>query len=86
MLNYAQGVYSRNSRHVADALTWYKIDKGIRDVFVDTIYQGNRTAPDMVKIMARGGCKNEIITYLKNDPILSSDRRRNEIRIRSLNK
>ena len=48
-LNYAQGVYSRNSRHVTNALTWYKIDKGIRDVFVDTIYQGNRTAPDMVK-------------------------------------
>lgn len=37
-LNYTQGVYSRNSRHITDALTWYKIDKAIRDVFVDTIY------------------------------------------------
>lgn len=85
-LNYAKGVYSRNSRLVTDALTWNKIDKVIRDVFVDTIYQGNRTAPDMVKIMARGGSRNQTIEYLKNDPILSGDRRRNEIRIRSLNK
>ncbi|PNF12650.1 hypothetical protein A6J71_21935 [Enterobacter cancerogenus] len=84
--NYARGVYSRNSRHVHDALIWYKIDKEIRDVFVDTIYQGNRTAPEMVKIMAQGGSQNEIIEYLKNDPVLSGDRRRNEIRIRSLNK
>lgn len=85
-LNYARGVYSRNSRHVHDALIWYKIDKEIRDVFVDTIYQGNRTAPEMVKIMAQGGSRNEIIEYLKNDTVLSGDRRRNEIRIRSLNK
>lgn len=85
-LNYAKGVYSRNSRHVNNALTWDKIDKKIRDVFVDTIYQGNRTAPEMVKIMAQGDKRNEIIRYLKNEPILNGDRRRNEIRIRSLSK
>lgn len=85
-LNYAKGVYSRNSRHVANALIWDKVDKEIRDVFVDTIYQGNRTAPEMVKIMARGEGRNEIIKYLRNDPILSGDRRRNEIRIRGLSK
>lgn len=85
-LNYAKGVYSRNSHHVPAALTWSKIDSIIRDVFVDTIYQGNRTAPDMVKIMASGGNRSEIIKYLNNDPVLSRDRRRNEIRIRSLSK
>nr|WP_241622416.1 peptidoglycan-binding protein [Rosenbergiella australiborealis] len=85
-LNYAKGVYSRNSRHVHNPLTWYKLDKIIRDVFVDTIYQGNRTAPEMVRIMARGGSRSEIIQYLKNDLTLSRDLRRNEIRIRSLRK
>ena len=85
-LNYAKGVYSRNSRHVPDALPWFKVDKIIRDVFVDTIYQGNRTAPEMVRIMAGGGSRNEIAQYLKRDPILSGDRRRNEIRMRGLNK
>ena len=77
---------SRNSRHVPDALTWFKLDKVIRDVFVDTIYQGNRTAPDRVKIMARGGSRKDVIQYLKKDPVLSGDRRRNEIRIRRLGK
>ncbi|MEW5288931.1 peptidoglycan-binding protein [Erwinia papayae] len=83
-LNYAKDVYSRNSRHVPDALIWYNVDKIIRDVFVDTIYQGNKTAPEMVKIMAHGGTRTEIMEYLKNDSILSGDRRRNNIRIRSL--
>jgi hypothetical protein len=83
-LNYAKGVYSRNSRHVPDALPWFKLDKVIRDVFVDTIYQGNRTAPEMVRIMAGSGSRNDIIKYLKNEPILSGDRRRNNLRIRSL--
>jgi len=55
-------------------------------VFVDTIYQGNRTAPDMVKIMASGGARSQIIQYLRSDPVLSGDRRRNDIRIRSLRK
>ncbi|SER25705.1 Putative peptidoglycan binding domain-containing protein [Rosenbergiella nectarea] len=85
-LNYAQGVYLRNSRHVANAPTWYQIDKEIRDVFVDTLYQGNRSAPEMVRIIARGGSRNDIISYLKNDPMLSRDQRRNDIRIRSLSK
>ncbi|WP_342320586.1 peptidoglycan-binding protein [Kosakonia sp. BYX6] len=85
-LNYAKGVYSRNSRHVPNPLPWFNVDKVIRDVFVDTIYQGNQTAPEMVKIMASSGTRTEIIQYLKNDPILSGDRRRNEIRVRSLSK
>ncbi|MCK1067041.1 peptidoglycan-binding protein [Pluralibacter gergoviae] len=85
-LDYAKGVYSRNSRRIHEPLTWSKLDKVIRDVFVDTIYQGNRTAPEMVKIMASGGSENKIIDYLKNDPILSADSRRNDIRIRSLSK
>ncbi|EMM0381414.1 peptidoglycan-binding protein [Pluralibacter gergoviae] len=84
-LDYAKGVYLRNSRRIGEPLTWSKLDKVIRDVFVDTIYQGNRTASEMVRIMASGGSKNKIIDYLKKDPFLSSDRRRNEIRIRSLN-
>lgn len=85
-LNYAKGVYARNSRRIPNALPWFKLDKIIRDVFVDTIYQGNRTAPEMVKIMAGGGSKSEVIQYLRNDAILSSDWRRNEIRVRSLSK
>ena len=85
-LNYSKGVYLRGSHSIPDALSWHRIDKTIRDVFVDTIYQGNRTAPEMAKIIARGGSRNDIIKYLEADPILSNDRRRNEIRIRSLNK
>lgn len=85
-LNYAKGVYSRNSRHVPDALPWFKVDKVIRDVFVDTIYQGNKTAPEMVRIMASGLSRDEIAQYLKNEPVFSGDERRNEIRLRSLSK
>lgn len=85
-LDYTKSVYSRNSRHVPDALPWLKLDQVIRDVFVDTIYQGNSTAPEIVRIMASGGTRDEIIQYLKNDPALSGDRRRNEIRVRSLSK
>lgn len=83
-INYAKGVYSRNSRGVVNPRTWYQVDKKIRDVFVDTLYQGNKSAPEMVKIIARGGSRIDVINYLKNDPALSRDQRRNEIRIRSL--
>ncbi|MBT0721473.1 peptidoglycan-binding protein [Rosenbergiella collisarenosi] len=85
-INYAKGVYSRNSRHVTNALTWYQIDRGIHDVFIDTLYQGNKSAPEMVKLIASGGSRIDIINYLENDPVLNKDQRRNEIRIRSLNK
>lgn len=83
-MNYAKGVYSRRSRHLINALTWYQIDKKIRDVFIDTLYQGNKSAPEMVKIIASGGNRTDIVKYLKNHPTLSRDHRRNEIRIRSL--
>jgi len=85
-LDYGKGVYSRNSRHVANALPWIGIDKVIRDVFIDTLYQGNVTAPTMVRIMAEGGSRDDIISYLANDPILSGDKRRNNARIRILRK
>ena len=83
-INYAKGVYSRNSRRVVNPRAWYQVDEKIRDVFVDTLYQGNKSAPEMVKIIARDGSRIDVINYLKNDPALSRDQRRNEIRIRSL--
>jgi len=41
-INYAKGVYSRNSRRVVNPRAWYQVDEKIRDVFVDTLYQGKQ--------------------------------------------
>jgi hypothetical protein len=81
--NYGKGVYSRNTRHVSDALLWSELDQKIRDVFIDTLYQGNNTASKMVEIMASGNNRHNIIKYIE-DNLMPFDPRRNQSRIRYL--
>ncbi|ELQ6151112.1 peptidoglycan-binding protein [Cronobacter turicensis] len=85
---YAKGVYDRHARHlnIPNALPWSRIDTVIRDTFIDTIFQGNVTAKEMVTIIAKGGSRNEIITYLRNDVSSRRDAQRTQIRIRNLQK
>ncbi|WP_261643410.1 peptidoglycan-binding protein [Erwinia mallotivora] len=80
---YGIGVYNRNSRNVPNRLTWGEIESKIRDVFIDTLYMGNRTAPLMVKIMASSNNRQKIIKYIEEN-LLPFDHRRNLIRIRYL--
>ncbi|EOW6874197.1 peptidoglycan-binding protein [Cronobacter turicensis] len=85
---YAKGVYDRHVRrlNIPNALPWSRIDTMIRDTFIDTIFQGNVTAKEMVTIIAKGGSRNEIITYLRNDVSSRRDAQRTQIRIRNLQK
>ena len=83
-LNYAKGVYNRRSQHLHNALPWSHLDQKIKDVFVDTIYQGNVTAPQMVDIMANRGTREDIIQYLNDDIYQRRDIRRFKMRVRSL--
>ncbi|MGG7449112.1 peptidoglycan-binding protein [Kosakonia oryzendophytica] len=67
IVNYASGVYSRAVSKESAALPWDKLDRKIRDVFVDTLYQGNSTAWEL----SRAAMKNDIpavIEYFRNDP------------------
>ncbi|EOC0038008.1 peptidoglycan-binding protein, partial [Cronobacter sakazakii] len=72
--------------NIPNALPWSRIDTVIRDTFIDTIFQGNVTANEMVAIIAKGGSRNEIITYLRNDVSSRRDAQRTQIRIRNLQK
>ncbi|EOZ7937379.1 peptidoglycan-binding protein [Cronobacter malonaticus] len=85
-IEYGKGVYNRQIRRLAvsNAIDWNSLDKNIRDAFIDSLYQGNQNAQQMVKIMAEGGSRQEIINFLRSDPNLSQDVRRTNIRIRNL--
>ena len=78
---YAKGVYDRNIVKIANPLSWEQIDIKIRDVFVDTIFQGNSTARVMVKIMAENGKRQDIIDYLKTDLMQLRDPQRLSLRL-----
>ncbi|EOI5759202.1 peptidoglycan-binding protein [Cronobacter turicensis] len=85
---YAKGVYDRHVRrlNIPNALPWSRIDTMIRDTFIDTIFQGNSTAEEMVSIIASGGGRDKIIDYLRSSPSARFSPRRTEIRIRNLQK
>ncbi|WP_342325354.1 peptidoglycan-binding protein [Kosakonia sp. BYX6] len=85
-IEYSKGVYSRQVRRlrIINALAWNSLDPAIRDSFIDTLFQGNITARKMVKIMAEGGGRQEVIDYLRSDSNLSRDSRRTNIRVRNL--
>lgn len=85
-IEYGKGVYSRHVEKlkIVKAVQWNSLDKVIRDAFIDTLYQGNITAKQMVKIMAQGGSRQQIIDYLRNDSNLGNDKRRTIIRVRNL--
>ncbi len=76
-LEFAKGVYDRQSKHIKNHVTWSALDHKIRDVFVDTIYQGNQSAHEMVRIMAGKGTRSDIINYLNTDPFHGDDARDN---------
>lgn len=87
-VEYGKGVYNRQiqKQAISNAIDWNCLDKNIREVFIDTLYQGNKNAPQMVKVMAKGGTKQEVINFLRTDYNLSQDVRRTSIRIRNLTK
>ncbi|MDU4092377.1 MAG: peptidoglycan-binding protein [Pantoea sp.] len=66
-IHYARGVYLRHSADIAQRLTWEQIDGKIKDIFIDTLYQGNRNAGVMAKLIAQGGNRKEIIQHLKDN-------------------
>ncbi|WP_337037135.1 MULTISPECIES: peptidoglycan-binding protein [Pseudescherichia] len=78
---FAKGVYSRQSKSIANPISWSALDSRIKEVFVDTIYQGNKSAPKMVQIMAKGGSRSDIIEYLNNDPYHGENERDNTRRL-----
>jgi len=78
---FAKGVYSRQSKSIANPISWSALDSRIKEVFVDTIYQGNKSAPKMVQIMAKGGSRSDIIEYLNNDPYHGKNERDNTRRL-----
>lgn len=62
------------------SVTWYSIEKKIREVFCDTLYQGNVTAKEMAIVMAHRD-KPLLIKYLMANRV-GKDLRRDALRIR----
>ncbi|MDT3641182.1 peptidoglycan-binding protein, partial [Cronobacter sakazakii] len=82
--DYAKNVYNRSVADIKNALSWEQIELKVRDVFVDTIYQGNNTANEMAIIMAKGQSRSDIIDYLRNDIYQKKDAQRLALRLRYL--
>lgn len=82
--DYAKNVYNRSVANIKNALSWEQIELRIRDVFVDTIYQGNNTANEMSIIIAKGQSRSDIIDYLRNDIYQKKDAQRLPLRLRYL--
>lgn len=82
--DYAKNVYNRSVANIKNALSWEQIELRIRDVFVDTIYQGNNTANEMAIIIAKGQSRSDIIDYLRNDIYQKKDAQRLALRLRYL--
>lgn len=72
---YAEGVYNRNSATVKEPLQWSNIDEKIKEVFIDTLYQGNASAKKMVVLMAENNDMEKIINYLQTDPYQGNSQR-----------
>lgn len=81
---YAKGVYSRHLQGIESPLSWDKIDIKIRDVYVDSLYQGVLSAGDLGHLIAKGATKNEVINFIETDPYQKHDIARMQARIRSL--
>ncbi|WP_297199345.1 peptidoglycan-binding protein [uncultured Pluralibacter sp.] len=84
IVNYSRGVYQRKTRSVASPLAWHSIDPAIKEVFIDTLFQGNNTAGTLSRLIANGGSRRDVANYLKTDPGQNSDPRRTGIRLRRL--
>ncbi|WP_369834614.1 peptidoglycan-binding protein [Cronobacter dublinensis] len=82
--DYAKNIYERSAADIKNALRWEQIELKIRDVFADTIYQGNNTAKEMAIIIAKDQSRNGIIDYLRNDIYQKKDSQRLALRLRYL--
>jgi hypothetical protein len=49
--------YLKFSAKVPSPVSWNNIEQKIKDTFVDTLFQGNVTASEMVAIIAKNGSK-----------------------------
>ncbi|GLR07610.1 hypothetical protein GCM10007905_03290 [Mixta theicola] len=74
-INYARGIYLRHSADITQRLSWELIDGKIKDIFVDTIYQGNKNAGAMAKLIAQGSNREKIIQHLKDNNYYQMDAR-----------
>ena len=72
---YAEGVYNRNAVAVKDSVKWENVDKKIKEVFIDTLYQGNVSAKKMVVLIAKSNDREKVIDYLQTDPYQGSSQR-----------
>ena len=72
-MNYARGIYLKYSSDIKSRLSWELIDIKIRDIFIDTLYQGNRNAGIMVKLIAQGNDRGKFIEHLKDSAYYQMD-------------
>ena len=77
----AKRIYMKSA---SGELKWQDIDKDIKNVFYDTLYQGNSTARQMVKAVATND-KSEVVKYIR-DYNPGSGTSRDALRIRYLTK
>lgn len=82
--DYARGLYLRQSKELENSLPWDKIDPIIKDVFVDTLYVGTKTAKGLVKIISSRGSRKDVYDFIISDPDEKLDIRRMDIRLRYL--
>ena len=75
---------SFSGRVVSSPVDWDHIDPVIKDVFVDSIFQGNATAAKLVNIIANRGSKEDVAEYFKTDSRQANDPLRKAIRLRRL--
>lgn len=80
-VSYAKHLYLKFSAKVPSPVSWNNIEQKIKDTFVDTLFQGNVTASEMVAIIAKNGSKQDVITYLNNDIYQKKDPRRLTLRL-----
>lgn len=67
----AERIYKHFSSRIDGSVSWEHLDTRIRDVFIDTLYQGNPTAREFV-IAAAHNNRSEVIKYIQNDPTCRS--------------
>lgn len=77
----AERIYKRN---VSNDLKWQDVDGKIKDVFYDSLYQGNTTVKEMIEAISTNN-KSEVVKYIKTyNP--GSGTGRDSLRIRYLEK
>ncbi|GAA3582672.1 hypothetical protein GCM10023078_08170 [Gibbsiella greigii] len=83
-VQYAKGVYMRGSSRIENRVLWEDIDIKIRETFVDVIYQGISGISALIKVIATGGGRDDIIRYIETDPRQTVYPERLRVKIRNL--